>query len=620
VGVAKEILIVEDDRKLAAMCTRALEAEGYEVVEAHDGVAALEAVARIPPALIVLDVLLPKRDGRAVLAELQKSPSSANVPVIVVSGVFKGQTTARELQDAGAKGFLEKPFEPADLVAEVRSLIGPPERDAEAKDHGRAQLEDVSAAELLWRFMDRGASGAVYFQRGSLQKLLLLDLGRPVAIRSNSAAETLDRFLLEREQIDRAGFDALARARAKGDRNGRALVRLGLLSVEQVEAAIGAQAAAKVLEMFAWTAGEAWLNERIRQVSYASPLSRWTPESLLLRGVQHVPPRRVLGILSTFESFGAELGDRVLDPRDAKLPSVAALLHALRRPARVGDLVQVHAAALYGLWLMGAVNFGLAPASGDDASTPSRSVSPAVEAGRATELTESLERMRAQPYFQLLGVARDALPDVVEEAYAKLARRFGPERFASDPAAVQTVGAAIAALLATARDTLVDDTRREAYAAALLGGEASGTDDQSQVVRKLTQDGEALLAKREYAQALEKLEQACRLAPEDANAQVLYGWVHFVVHRAAGGERAATRSVERAIALDPESPKGYFYLAQIHKACARNPQAQRLLRKVLELDPKHVEAAQTLRVLNMRASKEKASQAAGGLFGLGKKK
>jgi CheY-like chemotaxis protein len=616
--VAKEILIVEDDRRLAAMCARALEADGYEVIEAYDGAAALEAVARIPPALIVLDVLLPKRDGRAVLADLAQSHAASQVPVIVISGVFKGPATARELQDAGARGFLEKPFETAELIAEVRSLIGPAQSQESERDTSRAQLEDVSPAELLWRFMDRGASGAVFFQRGALQKTLLLDRGKPVAVRSNSAAETLDRFLLERGQIDAAGCDALAKMRAKGERNGRALVQLGLLTVEEVEAAIGAQAITKSLEIFAWTSGEAWLDERVRQVSYASPL-RLTSGGLLLRGVQHVPPRRVLAILQTFESFGAELSKRPLAPTEAKLPHVAALLRALRRPARVGDLLQSHAAALYGLWIMGAANFGLSQMGADEPSTPVRTATSAAEPGRAAELTESLALMQSQTFFQLLGVGREAPADVVEDAHAKLARRFVAERFAAEPAAVQTLGAAIASLLAAARDTLVDPERRDAYALTVLGPVSDGGGASVQV-EKLLREGEALLQKREYTQALTKLDQACRLAPDEADAHALYAWAYFVVHREAGGERAATRSAERAIALDPESPKGYFALAQIHKACARAAQAQRLFRKVLELAPQHVEAAQALRVLNLRASKEKAASTTGGLFGLGKKK
>jgi len=622
VELAKEVLVVEDDRRIADMCARALETEGYDVLQAHDGLEALEMIARMPPALIVLDLLLPKRDGRAVLAELAQSSSASSVPVIAISGVFKGKSTERELQDAGAKAFLPKPFEVASLVELVRQYAGPAEPEAEVADWSRAHLEDVAAAEFLWRLMDKGVSGVVHFRRGKLQKCLLLEQGRPVAVRSNAAAETLARFLLGRRQIDEVAYQALQKLSQKGVRHGEGLVQMKLLTAEQLVSTLRAQSAAKALELFAWVDGEAWLQEGVDQVAHASTLEGWTPIRLLLRGVKYVPYDRVMATLTPFAAFSAELTDFVLPPSEAKLPHVRALLNTLRRPTQVGRLLSEHAPVLYGLWLVGGVHFRI-PGMGEDPQTGSGSLSSVAipEAGKAAELQESLRVMHAQNHFELLGVGQEADEQKVQAAYLQLAKRFHPDRFASETAAVKTLVSEIFSLISTARDVLLDPARRADYVVE-LGGGATGAKRVDQVIEaeKLCREGEALLKKREYEQALARFERACELDPDEGELHALCGWAYFVVNRKLGdGQRVGIARIERAIALAPESTKGYYYMAQLQKACGRPDLAQKLLKKVLDIDPNHVEAGQALRVLRMRASNDKKG-ATGGLFGFGRKK
>ena len=121
------ILIAEDDRGVLKQLTRVVEEAGYRCCAAVDGVSALEQVRDQRPALVLLDLLLPKRDGRAVLATLQSRDDTSGIPVIAMSGIFRGRNTARELRDAGAQGFLEKPFSPDDLIAHLHALVGRPE-------------------------------------------------------------------------------------------------------------------------------------------------------------------------------------------------------------------------------------------------------------------------------------------------------------------------------------------------------------------------------------------------------------------------------------------------------------------------------------------------------------
>ena len=113
------ILLVEDARELADVIQRELQASGYDVEHAFDGVAALEAHARRSPDLIILDWMLPKMDGLEVLRRVRQS---APTPVLMLTA--RGEETDRVVGlELGADDYLTKPFSMRELVARVRALL-----------------------------------------------------------------------------------------------------------------------------------------------------------------------------------------------------------------------------------------------------------------------------------------------------------------------------------------------------------------------------------------------------------------------------------------------------------------------------------------------------------------
>ena len=101
-----KILLVEDSKFLRIATERALARAGYEVSTAVDGPNALEAAQREKPHLILLDMLLPKMAGPEVLKMLKKDPATAQIAVVVFTGL--SQKNAVRLQHDGAYAFLEK--------------------------------------------------------------------------------------------------------------------------------------------------------------------------------------------------------------------------------------------------------------------------------------------------------------------------------------------------------------------------------------------------------------------------------------------------------------------------------------------------------------------------------
>jgi len=118
----RPILVVDDDAKIVRLVRTYLEREGYTVVTAADGPAALDAIERHEPALVVLDLMLPELDGRAVIRAVRRDEESAATPILVLSA--RGSTMDRiaGLAD-GADDYLPKPFSPAELVLRVKSIL-----------------------------------------------------------------------------------------------------------------------------------------------------------------------------------------------------------------------------------------------------------------------------------------------------------------------------------------------------------------------------------------------------------------------------------------------------------------------------------------------------------------
>jgi DNA-binding response OmpR family regulator len=118
----RPILVVDDDAKIVRLVRTYLERDGFSVVTAADGPGALDAIERHRPALVVLDLMLPELDGRAVIRAVRRDDEAGATPILIISA--RGSTLDRitGLED-GADDYLPKPFSPAELVLRVKSIL-----------------------------------------------------------------------------------------------------------------------------------------------------------------------------------------------------------------------------------------------------------------------------------------------------------------------------------------------------------------------------------------------------------------------------------------------------------------------------------------------------------------
>jgi CheY-like chemotaxis protein len=118
----RRVLVVEDEPENRLLLQVILSTEGYQVVEAEDGRAALEAVERERPDIILLDVMMPGMNGYVVLERLRADPATATIPVIMLTALASGANMQRAVE-MGAQGYITKPFEPADLVQAMETAM-----------------------------------------------------------------------------------------------------------------------------------------------------------------------------------------------------------------------------------------------------------------------------------------------------------------------------------------------------------------------------------------------------------------------------------------------------------------------------------------------------------------
>jgi len=118
-----KILVVDDDPNVQRTLRYTLEQEGYEVVQATDGAEGFRLWGSEDPALILLDVMLPKLDGYQVATKIRaEEGSTGHVPIIMLTVEREVEQKVRGLR-AGADDYLIKPFHPAELLARIRSLL-----------------------------------------------------------------------------------------------------------------------------------------------------------------------------------------------------------------------------------------------------------------------------------------------------------------------------------------------------------------------------------------------------------------------------------------------------------------------------------------------------------------
>jgi two-component system alkaline phosphatase synthesis response regulator PhoP len=123
----KRILVVDDEPDFASIVQGNLEKEGFEVDVAYNGVEGIEKIKANPPDAIVLDVMMPEKDGYVVCKELKEDDATCNIPIILLTAVASHVTSTRYTHADGmsteADDYIAKPASADDITSSIKRLL-----------------------------------------------------------------------------------------------------------------------------------------------------------------------------------------------------------------------------------------------------------------------------------------------------------------------------------------------------------------------------------------------------------------------------------------------------------------------------------------------------------------
>ena len=122
--MARKVLIADDEQNIVISLEFLLKREGFEVLVAGDGEAALQMVAEHHPDLVLLDVMMPKRNGYEVCQRMRERPEWRGIKIVMLSAKGRDVEVSKGVS-LGADLYVTKPFSNAELVAQINALLAP---------------------------------------------------------------------------------------------------------------------------------------------------------------------------------------------------------------------------------------------------------------------------------------------------------------------------------------------------------------------------------------------------------------------------------------------------------------------------------------------------------------
>ena len=266
---------------------------------------------------------------------------------------------------------------------------------------------------------------------------------------------------------------------------------------------------------------------------------------------------------------------------------------------------------------------------------------PAPPAGMSAELTERWQEITARSatidradYFMMLELARDATREQVESAFFTLAKRWHPDRLPPELAPVREACSRVFGRMSEARSTLADDEQRTRYMRLLAEG--SGSPEMQESVAKVLeasrdfQKAEIRFKRNDVAGAETLCRQAVEADPTQPDYHAMLAWLIALKPESQSGDKTmeCIKMLDRAVALSDRCERAFFNRAMLYKRLGKLDLAAKDFRRVVDLNPRNIDAAREVRLHQMRggrasvpppAHKSPAGKteepAKGGLFG-----
>ncbi|MDT8440066.1 MAG: response regulator [Desulfuromonadales bacterium] len=645
--MTRRILLAEDNQQLARGISDLLTRRGCLVEHHADGISALKAIAAQPPDLLLLDLNLPGLHGFDLLSKLRRSPRTRQLPVVILSGSYRGEKYQQLARQLGVHDYLEKPFKAEALLQAVsRALPEPMAAPAAAPPRPFAQ-------HLRTAFL-KNFSGQLRLTAAETTHLLTFANGIPLDLQPGFRHHDFAAFLASGKLLN-ADEERYFRERAGGRH--LFLVQIGCFDSDAL-----AQAELEYLEQELLTAfallrtGAEWL--AVPQLKLKQPTRLNVPQLF------HDGYRRHLGsagdhLIERYRSHYIASGDNFyryinfLRLDDAE----CTLLPRLDGRQRLGELLG-DGASLAPLFLtltsLNMLAFTAEPGrAAEPGDLPVRTLFNMVEEEFTVEVEDSLESfaeladtdaemveaiaglagtevgssvsgnddlaqevrlmaksLEGQNHYQVFGIkpAKFSI-DLLKERYFAVTRKFGPDILMQLGGEEALLVEKILATVANAYDTLSDVVKKERYDER-LGSDQVGLgregDDRFQAEVQ-AESGKVFIEMEEWDSAEKALQEAVNFDPDNGDYLASLAWAIYRNPKYAASQAMRTKArqmLNKAVTLDRQ-PQAFAYKGWLLFEAGQESLAEAEFSKALKLDARHPLARKGLRAIQERREQQK---------------
>ncbi|HXV21586.1 MAG TPA: response regulator [Desulfuromonadales bacterium] len=648
--MSSRVLLAEDNDQLAAALEALLTRQGLAVERAGDGVEALGRIAQSPPDLLLLDLKLPRLHGIELLKRLRQNPHTSGLPVVIITGAYRGDPYVRAAKALGIAAYLEKPFKAGELLAALKQAL-----PADAPLSPPAPTTETVDAHLRRAFIGRFCGRLVLRGEGREYSLTLIS-GTPVFVRPGFAYRDFGDWLHRRGFLSAEEYAFYA---GPGQHRYELPVQMGCIEYPDLLEEKLAYLSAELVESFALpplTAvehpftpppGLQLLTVNVPRIFYQGYHRYLRPEQRERLLTEDGPRFAALAPdyfrYVNFLSLSHE--ERQLLPRldgtrpladclagEADLIPLALTLQALGM-LRCADVPLTLAAPEFPLRILfNAVaeetaeialegpleSFADLVEPAAQAATPAiASVSPTPpsadvpgEAARTAEVRKIHASLQGKNYYEIFGLTQATFSfDQLKENYFSLTRQFGPDLLMQLAGAEATMAEEILAAVANAYNTLSDVVRKENYD-QLLGSDRVGLgqkgDDRFQA-QVQSQSGKVFIQMEEWDNAETALQDACNIDPNNGDYLAHLAWAIYRNPRNAASramQEKARQLLNRALTLE-RTAAGFAFKGWLLFEAGEDTLAEAEFNKALKLDARQLMARKGLKSLLETREREK---------------
>lgn len=633
------ILLAEDNENLAQLLGRFLTGRGFGVDYATSGTAALRLLAAGSFTLLVLDLRLPEMNGVELLQKIRKSPRLQNLPVIIITGVFKGDKYAAAARGLGVRHYLEKPFSREVFEAAINETVA-----AMA-----VPQPQQTVLELLLAIYNNSQSGLLQIGAGSPVAFVK---GEPAAFLARNRSDFPD-FLLAKGKIGPEDKKIFLESGAERI----FFTEAGMLSLEELQVESQLFVAKRLLEALSVTEGISFrenvpADPPLLQLSMLRLLydgiklhpHHFQPDAFLRRSAALYPGRSTLfyrrANLLVMRREDIELlawmnGQRslaeltALGPGTMEAAGFFNFLHLFGmitlsespRPEAVPDFVQktLFNSPLEEVQMMEELVIGFDDVVEEVADDVVMAMGNTGLAEPMSEKDINFEQavqreyvqVKDKDYYAIFGMSPARFSfNALKEAYFAKMREYSPERFMELSGNTSTMAQEILSIYADAYNTLSNVVAKERYDEMLNDNQTVGIDgkqDGRLHARIQFQSGQVFLEMGEFENAEKALQEAYTLEPDNGQHAAFLAWAIYR-NSANNNSRAAQERVRTLLTKSlqiEKSAEAFAFRGWLLYDEGRDGLAEGEFQKALKLNPREPNARKGLKLIAEKRDNEK---------------